>query len=395
MLFNSVLHLPSQLQRSLSFRFVVSAMNQCPAELLCYIFAEACTDDGHTGRALALVSHRIRSISRPYALQSVALYGSHQIAAFAAHLDQVSAHERRVRNVYLTDRRRVWMEYRAGQARTEWLRERITEDFHVIDPSREYSADPILRIFEYVAPTLRICTLLLFDRYSEQALRMPFVALEELSIYGSLLNHNGYPQVPLCPRLRRLHFVQDFSAVKSIARAIAHIGPNLTHLRVSRLVPSAAGAGDVVRGLEQMIQQQQKDGTPSQCGFPPTLQRVIIQIASQQEMRDVSGTVSVRCHRSSPSPFPHTSLWDLLTLCTSAAHITCDPPAEGYNGARYTEEDHRYEAASGERRGLLRHAGHGRRVLHGHQGALGAAYRWPGRRLGSSCVRSPLIMRAQ
>ncbi|KAI0794734.1 hypothetical protein C8Q74DRAFT_1366134 [Fomes fomentarius] len=266
-------------------------MNQCPAELLSYIFADACTDDGQTGRALALVSRRIRSISRPYALQSVALYGSHQIAAFAAHLAQLSADERRVRNLYLTDRRRVWMEYRPGQARTEWLRERITEEFHVIDPSREYSANPILRILEYVAPTVRICTFLFFDRYSEQALRMPFVALEELSLYGSLLDLNGYPQVPLCPRLRRLHFVQDLSAVKSITRAIAHTAPNLTHLRLSRLVPSAASAGDVVRGLEQMIQQ--KDGTPSQCGFPPTLQRVIIQIASQQEMRDVSGTLNL------------------------------------------------------------------------------------------------------
>ena len=195
-----------------------------------------------------------------------------------------------MRNLYLTDRRRVWMEYRPGQARGEWLRERIAEDFHVIDPAREYSADPILRIFRHVAPTLRFLTLLLFDRYAEPSLPMSFAALEEITIYGSLLNHNAYPEIPLCPQLRRLHLVQDFFVRRSVTRAVSHIGPALTHLRVSRLVACTIGAQDIVHGLEQMLQQ--KEHATSQCGFPATLERIIIQM-SQQEVRGPSATSNV------------------------------------------------------------------------------------------------------
>ena len=268
-------------------------MDRCPIELLCYIFAEACTDDGQTGRALSLVSKRVRNASRRHALQSVALYGSEQISAFAAHLDKLDPQERRVRNLYLTDRRRVWMEYGSGKDRAEWLKERIAEDFHVTDPSRQYSSDAILSIFRHIAPTLRICTLLFFDRYHERSLEMPFVALRELTLYGSVFNYHGYlgPEIPLCPKLERLHVIQDFTMRGSLVRGVSRISPSLTHLRISRLVPSSLCAADIVQGLEQMLQKD-----PKSCergGFPQTLKRIIVQM-SQQELIDSHGILSVR-----------------------------------------------------------------------------------------------------
>ena len=59
-------------------------MDKCPNEILSRFFEEACTDDGLAGRSLALVSTRIRDTSRRYAFQFIALYGSHQLSAFAS-----------------------------------------------------------------------------------------------------------------------------------------------------------------------------------------------------------------------------------------------------------------------------------------------------------------------
>ena len=84
----------------------LSTMKRCPTEILCYIFAEACTDGGYTGRSLSLVSKRVCGASRRYALQSIALYGSSQLSAFASLLDTVDA-DSRVYHLYLADRRRV------------------------------------------------------------------------------------------------------------------------------------------------------------------------------------------------------------------------------------------------------------------------------------------------
>ncbi len=264
-------------------------MNSCPIEILGLIFILACVDDGYTGRTLSLVSKRIRTSSRRYAFQSIALYGSHQLSAFAGVLERVDPqHRRRVRNLYLTDRRRVWMEYKAGQDRASWLRERITEDFHITDPAREYSSDAILRIFRCIAPTLSTLTLLLFDRYDEMTLAMPFPALKELTIYGSLLNHHGNAEVPQCRALRRLHIVQDFSLRKSVPRAVSRVAPSLTHLRISRLVSTGLGSGDIVHGLERMLKQPQDDAV-----FPSSLEHIFVQM-SQQEVFDHSGKSQVR-----------------------------------------------------------------------------------------------------
>ncbi len=89
-------------------------MVRLPTEILCAIFEQACTDDGHTGCALSLVSKHIRSISRRCALQSVAIYGPRQLSSFAAYLDTLSPQYRGVRYMYITDTPRVLMEHSPG-----------------------------------------------------------------------------------------------------------------------------------------------------------------------------------------------------------------------------------------------------------------------------------------
>ena len=382
---------PSPRPQNLSPQDTLSAspMDNCPIEILGLIFTLACVDDGYTGRSLSLVSKHIRTVSRRHAFQSVALYGSHQLSAFATLLERVDPDHRRVRNLYLADRRRVWMEYKPGQDRATWLRERITEDFHVTDPAREYSSDAILRIFRCIAPTLRTLTLLLFDRYDEMALAMPFPALRELTIYGSLLDHRGNAEVPQCSALKRLHIVQDFSLRKSVPRAVSRVAPSLTHLRISRLVSSGLGSGDIVHGLERMLQQSEdEDAASASSVLPPTLRHIFIQM-SQQEVFDRDGKVQVRamqCRRKAARKAD----------CDGAvADFPYGTSAERARDARRAQAGHAAETAPVESRGQLHRARHRRRVLYGHQSGVGEAERGVGRDLGrraSGCPRLVWIL---
>lgn len=54
-------------------------MDQLPAELWIYICSLACTDGGHTGRSLSLVSRRFSELSKPYTLQCLALTTPRQV----------------------------------------------------------------------------------------------------------------------------------------------------------------------------------------------------------------------------------------------------------------------------------------------------------------------------
>ena len=292
-------------------------MKTCPNEILSFIFAEACTDDGFTGRSLSLVSRRIHDTSRRYALQSVALYGSYQLSAFASLLDKVNPEDRGVRHLYLTDCRRVWVEYLPGQDREDWLAERMGEHFHINHPSREHTSSAILRILTAVAPTLETLTLLLFDRYAEQPLpnTLSLPKLRELTLHGSSLTHGVQSELTQCLSLRRLQVIQDFSIRGSMAKAVARLAPLLTHLRISRLVANRIASGDVVRGLEHMLQQDDL----ASAGFPPSLQRVLVQML-QQGPHDQTGQGAVRVRfldHFRPPPLPL-----LLVLSTADFWLT-------------------------------------------------------------------------
>ncbi|PIL30409.1 hypothetical protein GSI_07595 [Ganoderma sinense ZZ0214-1] len=202
-------------------------MDTCPNEVLDLIFASACTDDRLTGRSLALVSKRIRDISRRYAFQSIALYGPHQISSFAYLLDKAILKDYTIRHLYLADRPRFWVEGRPDQDekrdRAQWPGE--PEDF----------ADSV----NTVAPTVETLTLLLFDKYDEQPLSaaISLPRLHELTVHGSSLTHFVWrganltripSPLPQCLSLRRLHVI--FALGRPWTAAVS----DLTSRRTSR-----------------------------------------------------------------------------------------------------------------------------------------------------------------
>ena len=245
-------------------------MDNCPNEILGLIFEEACTDDGLTGRSLSLVSRHIHHASRRYAFQSIALYGSRQLSAFASLLDKANLEDFRVRHLYITDHRRVWKDTE------QRLKECVTKDFHINDPSREISSSAILRIFKAASRNLQTLALLLFDQHAEQLLSdaMSFPNLRELTIHGSGMAHNVQSELPQCLSLRRLHIIQDHSFKRLIAQFVSRLAPLLTHLRFSRLLSGMIMPINLERDLRCMLHPSNAvDAT-----FPQTLERVLVQM---------------------------------------------------------------------------------------------------------------------
>jgi len=76
-------------------------MEHFPTEIWGEIYAFACVDDGRTGRALSLVSRFIHETSKPYKLQSIAVFGDRQLAAFADLIEQTPTHLRRVDCIFI------------------------------------------------------------------------------------------------------------------------------------------------------------------------------------------------------------------------------------------------------------------------------------------------------
>lgn len=77
-------------------------MDRTPPEVWVRIFSFACLDTGFTGRSLSLVSKYICEVSKPVKFQSIALHGHDQILAFAALLERIPPHLRRVRNLLVS-----------------------------------------------------------------------------------------------------------------------------------------------------------------------------------------------------------------------------------------------------------------------------------------------------
>lgn len=78
-------------------------MHQLPVELWAQVFSSACTDDGCTGRSLALVSKDFYELSKGFRLQSLAIVGKDQILACAGMLELTPTRFRRVRNLFISN----------------------------------------------------------------------------------------------------------------------------------------------------------------------------------------------------------------------------------------------------------------------------------------------------
>ncbi|KAI0332739.1 hypothetical protein GY45DRAFT_1432941 [Cubamyces sp. BRFM 1775] len=274
-------------------------MESCPPEILDHIFAYACTDDGHTGRALSAVSHTIRETSRRRALQSIALYGYDQIEGFLELLDQRAPSDNQVSHLFLTDHKPTTVFDDPINAAQLWVRERIPkEQYPRMRISRRDPSMSITRLLTTVGSHLSTLTFLLFEAYDDCNILATTLhtlcRLDELTMHCSTLQSTPGAAMPSCPSLRRLHIVSDCPQNlepwdrETPLEKISQIAPPLTHLRVSRLRPYHLSTREYMRiaikkllGIERDSALKRYQGERGALVIlPPDLSCIIMQTSS-------------------------------------------------------------------------------------------------------------------
>ncbi|KAI9064879.1 hypothetical protein FKP32DRAFT_550561 [Trametes sanguinea] len=225
-----------------------ASIGDLAVEILQHIFSYACTDDGHTGYSLTLVSKAFRDIAHPIRLNCVALHSVAQVESFAAFMDKhaVEAQVPRVRHLFistLADGQRVAqireVESARGHPEDLWLTEwaPLGMDLH----ARLSSILPSL--LQTLSSALRTFTIVHALAMDDIPLHHALPHLEELTSFGWVPYNSGVDDVspsPRFPALQRLHIERP---VMSLERWTRH-APSLTHLRLSEVSPAAASLPD-------------------------------------------------------------------------------------------------------------------------------------------------------
>ena len=247
-------------------------MTTLPVELLSQIFIYACTDGGHTGCSLSLVSKHIRAVSRPARFHSVSLTraSAEQVTQFSSSLLAERALSKdtgatpRVRHLCLTAAKRsVGLLIYLEQATTG------VEDTEQL----EFNAD-VMTLLTIVAPDL--LTLSLVSRLPLYVAGLPlpdirrvsFPILQELSITSDHIVFSPFDPVPnpdsighqtVFPSLTHLHWTcEDFPSRNMLSlHPWIRAAPQLTHFRISNLSRRAVGLPQLKAAIGKQVQRLQ------------------------------------------------------------------------------------------------------------------------------------------
>lgn len=206
-------------------------MDILPLELHAQIFQAACVDDGTTARALSLVSHYMRDVSKPFLYQSVVVAGLDALTTFTHKLTQLPPHLRRIRHLFLSD----WT-HKASLNRV------IGSDDASMDRYDQEEAI-IMRILEYAAPSLETLAFSVFCPYNATPLighlfAMSFPRLTHLAVHGFY----PFPSTTnAMPRLTRLYLSGNRNPHGLFQTGgLSAACPNLADLTVTGLVSAAS-----------------------------------------------------------------------------------------------------------------------------------------------------------
>jgi hypothetical protein len=221
-----------------------------PMEIWTRICSLACTDDGHSGRSLSLVSSYINGASSSVKLQSVKVVGVNQILAFASMLESIPHDRRRVRHLFLSNRdlglfasvdhtppriSNVTEEMGEGQRIATWGGLKLSAQQQPTPQARVVS-EAYSRILRSVSSTLETLCVFFTIPAGRTHLFPPIdlPSLTTLSLYGPANPLSGRDSpLGICPSLRRLSLGGLQVYPDDLFGKIATMAPSLTHLRLS------------------------------------------------------------------------------------------------------------------------------------------------------------------
>ncbi|KXN86583.1 hypothetical protein AN958_09887 [Leucoagaricus sp. SymC.cos] len=228
------------------------AVENVPAEIWGKIFELSCNDNGQTGRSLALVSHYIYAVSKPYQYQSVTLVGQCAIDRFAKLSTNVPEC-RRVKNLFMSTFKpdpaivnfiqKEPLHTHSGKTSSPFFQCRTSSSSPPSEEGTIKANHAILSdmhtILNFISPTIQTLHILMDFHREEIFFPYFFPGLQELSIQGPFFDHYDcdddfcdtlYPRIP---SLRRLYLTDVFTCVKDRTYlAIRHYAPFLTHLGI-------------------------------------------------------------------------------------------------------------------------------------------------------------------
>ncbi|OJT04000.1 hypothetical protein TRAPUB_5329 [Trametes pubescens] len=250
-------------------------MDTLPLELHAQIFALACSDDGSTAHALALVSTYVREVAAPYRYQSLVISGMEQMSALVSRLDATPPHLRRVRNLFLSDWTRAQTKERVMRTSED------AQDRYLLEKTLA------LRILTLAASTLETLAVMVACPYTGPPLlgalfSTPMPRLIELTVHGFY----PFPHAPrVMPRLERLHLSGNRNP-----HGLLELGsldsacPSLTHLHVSGLVAATAFADELRSALlrqspslETSLENAAQRLSPFLASLPPLLRHITME----------------------------------------------------------------------------------------------------------------------
>lgn len=215
-------------------------MDTLPLELHAQIFEYACTDDGSTARALALVSRYVRAAAAPYRYQSLSVAGPTALAGLVHTLEGLPAHRRRVRRLFLSDSTHTQAHAKPAPADDAAL------------AAHDATLRAGARLLALAAPTLECLALLAAGPYTGAALLGHALALR-LPRLRALALHGLYPlpHAPhATPRLERLRLSGHRSPAGLVQLGgLAAAAPALHSLHVAGLVAAASFAEELEGAL--------------------------------------------------------------------------------------------------------------------------------------------------
>jgi len=266
---------------------------ELPVEIHRKIYAMACMDDGLTGCALSFVSRCVRETSAEFRWFSIAVAGGRQVQDLHRTLSSVPADKRNIAHLYVSDTERPFgyrrpafqLSERAsssdnGGSGSNLPNVTVTEGIQSHEPSRQVStifnfeipnfkpraptpeqiSRSIMELLMLLAPSLETLSLALFrpkvfpslprrpnrwergivyincspprDKPLLDLSSLSFPQLKELTLRG---NHTLPHSSSFAPHLRLLHLA-DESLTAGLEGCLAVNHPQLTHLRISRLL---------------------------------------------------------------------------------------------------------------------------------------------------------------
>jgi len=229
-------------------------MNTLPLELHSYICQFACTDDGYTARALGLVSKYFREVVDPFQYNSIAISGQRQIFELGCRLQRAHLHQRRVRNLFISDR----------------------DDLPEHQISLKCDAFHTTRLLGLVSPTVEVMTIHCDNpRISTSLLAFLFglhyPCLRELTVIG----YYPFPHVPnAMPRLNYLHLNGNRNPHGLLQIGCLDIAcPELTHICISGL----SRATSFVAELAEALTGDEESRSSFNANLPANVRHVIVQ----------------------------------------------------------------------------------------------------------------------